>query len=77
MTDIIERAEVWLRTWEQWGSWPIMRELIAELKAARADARTLIEEKQELRDKLEAARAENERLINLLRCAREGCNGKH
>lgn len=36
-TDIIERAEAWLKTWEKLGTWPIMRGLIDELKAARAE----------------------------------------
>jgi hypothetical protein len=37
MKDIVERAEEWLTTWEKFGPWTLMRGLICELKAVRAE----------------------------------------
>lgn len=44
MSDIIERAENWLNTWKEFGSWPIVRGLIDELKTTRAENERLADE---------------------------------
>jgi hypothetical protein len=32
MSDLVERANSWLNTWDRFGKWPIMRELVAEVE---------------------------------------------
>lgn len=74
MSDIVERAEdvlaelrdkeAGVRADARVYGILLLPEIVAALKAAQADNWALVEEKQELRDKLKAARTENQRLQN-------------
>lgn len=71
---VIERGNVECMSYCYGGSSTLEGDnLDADLRFIAA-ARTLV---PELVAALKAERAENERLINLLRCAREGCDGNH